>query len=168
VRVVAAVMCCVVFERFAAHSDHVAGDSMILAEFPSARLIDPPPLEGIELGARFVEVVDAGSGHRCEIDFFVFSLSKRNRSFAHSDRDACFLDVKNRLLFCGDVLYPGFLYVRSFESFARGMRNVLSKMRGRFDYSLGAHCEMNQDGKLFKSGERLAELFLIVFKFSRL
>lgn len=48
--------------------------------------------------------------------------------------------------------------MRSFASFAQGLRNVLSKVRGRFDFSMGAHVEMNVDGKLFKSGERYAAI----------
>lgn len=71
-----------------------------------------------------------------------------------SSRDVCFLDARSRLLFSGDVLYPGYLYVRDIDKYAEGIRNLYEKVRGRFDFSLGAHVEMNRDGKLFESGVR--------------
>lgn len=77
------------------HTDHVKGDDLILRTIPSSSLLEQAPVAGIELGDRLVEVIEAGSGH--------------------SAHDVCFLDVSTRTLFTGDVLYPGYLYIRSIE-----------------------------------------------------
>lgn len=45
------------------HSDHIKGDRSILQSFPGAMLVEELG-NGIELGERFVEVIEAGAGHR--------------------------------------------------------------------------------------------------------
>jgi glyoxylase-like metal-dependent hydrolase (beta-lactamase superfamily II) len=108
---------------------------MILAGIPGSVVLDPAPDSVIDLGGgRIVEVIEAGRGH--------------------SSRDVCYLDVQTRLLFVGDVLYPGYLYIRSFDSFAQGLQHLFDVTHGRYDFSLGAHVEMNEDGLLFESGAR--------------
>lgn len=117
------------------HSDHVAGFGFLRSRRHTEVLEMAPEGGSLDLGGgRVVEVFAAGSGH--------------------SDRDVCFLDVVNRLLFTGDVLYPGYLYVRRFAAFVHGIRNVHRLAKGRYDWSLGAHCEMSRDGRLFPSGAR--------------
>ncbi len=118
------------------HSDHVAGDGCIMSHFGSrASIVTARHRHDIDLGGgRLVEVIPAGRGH--------------------SDSDVCFLDASTRLLFTGDVLYPGYLYVRRLDSFRDGIQSLWQAVRGRYDWSVGAHVEMNSAGQLYKSGEK--------------
>ena len=113
------------------HSDHTRGDEMLKRRNRTTVIIGP--VSGvIDLGERDVEVVSAGSGH--------------------SAWDLCFLDLKSKLLFVGDVLYPGYLFIRRYEEYKQGIINLRSRVKGRYDWSFGSHCEMSREGDLYESG----------------
>jgi glyoxylase-like metal-dependent hydrolase (beta-lactamase superfamily II) len=116
------------------HSDHVRGNQF-LTRMLGASVVATNASSLIDLGGgRIVEVISAGKGH--------------------SDNDMCFLDSESRLLFTGDVLYPGYIYIRRFDSYREGILALWARAWGRFDYSLGAHVEMMSSGALFESGAR--------------
>lgn len=67
----------------------------------------------------------------------------------HSDDDFAFLYEGARLLFTGDVLYPGYLYCRNLDSYMSGMFHLHQVASGKFDFSLGSHIEMDRHGQLY-------------------
>jgi hydroxyacylglutathione hydrolase len=121
------------------HEDHIAGDKM-LRESHELKCKDKleiitttlPDNAKLELGKRTVEVITAGSGH--------------------SDWDICFLDPSTNLLFVGDVVYPGYLYVRNYDSFQKGIAHLYRRSKGRYAYTMGAHVEMSSCCGLYPSG----------------
>lgn len=86
------------------------------------------------MGDRQVQVVSAGSGH--------------------SDWDMCYLDSHTGLLFVGDILYPGYLYIRRYREYCRGIKALHRCVATRFTWIMGAHVEMRRDGELYPSGAR--------------
>ncbi len=117
------------------HSDHVAGNAYLLRSFKGASVAATDASCVFDLGGgRTVELVPAGRGH--------------------SANDVCFLDSESRLLFTGDVLYPGYIYIRRFDSYREGILSLWARVRGRFDFSLGAHVEMSAAGALYESRAR--------------
>lgn len=113
------------------HSDHVAGHEM-LSMRKDTRIILEPLADGHVLrlgGDRTVTVYHAGSGHsRC---------------------DVCFFDSRTRYLFTGDVLYPGYLFIRNYASYKEGMLRLHAKVKGRYVMSFGAHIEMSRSHGLY-------------------
>jgi hydroxyacylglutathione hydrolase len=117
------------------HSDHVRGTACLLRAFEGSTVADTSAARLFDLGGgRSVELIQAGSGH--------------------SDNDVCFLDSETKLLFTGDVLYPGYIYIRRCASYREGILALWARVRGRFNYSLGAHVEMSATGALYESGSR--------------
>ena len=116
------------------HSDHVRGNAYVMRAFKGASVVASSASTVTLGGGRSVELIPAGRGH--------------------SDNDVCLLDSATRLLFTGDVLYPGYIYIRRFDSFRDGILSLWARVRGRFDFSLGAHVEMNTSGALYEPGAR--------------
>lgn len=121
------------------HSDHVAGHDMMRRWRPgSTRVMDEPlPDEHvIHLGGgRQVTVLHAGKGH--------------------SAWDVCFLDSETRYLFTGDVLYPGYLFIRNYDSYKEGMSRLHARVKGKYVLSFGAHIEMSRGQGLYPTECRM-------------
>jgi hydroxyacylglutathione hydrolase len=128
------------------HRDHVAGNACLLRAFEGASVSSTETSCVFDLGGAGGEG-EQGGPHRRRVE-----MIKAGRG--HSDNDVCFLDSESRLLFTGDVLYPGYIYVRRFEAYRDGILSLWSQVRGRFDFSLGAHVEMRASGALYEPGAR--------------
>jgi hydroxyacylglutathione hydrolase len=64
-----------------------------------------------------------------------------------------FYDDKTQLVFSGDFLLPGRLLVNDAQAYAASARRVAEFVRDRpVSHVLGAHIELNADGKLFPWG----------------
>jgi hydroxyacylglutathione hydrolase len=129
------------------HEDHVAGDDQFRDQ-PRTTLVAPG-----------VAAVEAFFGFRSWPEETVrFDLGERELTLlpvpGHLDDHIAVYDPRTRLMLSGDVLYPGFLYVRD----GRAYRQSIARL-ARFTAShpvrwfLGAHIEMTRmKGLAYRSG----------------
>lgn len=125
------------------HGDHVAGDAE-LADRPDTTVVAhgvddvvaffqigawPEQIGSLDLGARVVDVIPIPGHHRAHVAIY---------------------DRETGLLFTGDSLYPGRLYVRAqgrgdFAEYAASMRRLANFCEGRpVTAVLGTHIEMTR------------------------
>jgi glyoxylase-like metal-dependent hydrolase (beta-lactamase superfamily II) len=125
-----------------AHGDHVGGDGEFAsvvghspAEVAAYFGIDwPHGSATIDLGERIVDVLPIPG---------------------HQGADIAFYDRANRLLFTGDSLYPGRLYVKDWAAYRASIRRLAGFVAGGnpVDWVLGAHIEMtNEPGRDYEMG----------------
>lgn len=127
------------------HGDHVAGDEELAAR-PNTTVVGhgveevseyfgiegwPEQVVSIDLGSREIDVIPIPGHHRAHIAMY---------------------DRETGLLFTGDSLYPGRLYVSrskrrgSFPAFAASMRRLVDFCEGRpLTAVLGTHIEMTKE-----------------------
>jgi hydroxyacylglutathione hydrolase len=141
------------------HDDHVFGDgqlagrrgiTLVSAELEAVRgffgLADWPEGEArFDLGGRPLTVVPTPGHEVAHVSFY---------------------DPRTRILVSGDILYPGFLYVRDWRAFRRSLeRLVRLAERVPVRYLLGAHIEMTAtpgiaypSGTLYQPEEHVLQL----------
>jgi len=123
-----------------AHGDHIAGDALLAAR-PGAVVVGTTPAEVIaffgfpswpdavvpfDLGGRVIDVIGAPG---------------------HEPSAVVFYDAVTRILFTGDTVCPGNLYVRDRAQFAQTIDRLIrfrDATKPRIKHVLGAHVEMSK------------------------
>lgn len=139
------------------HGDHMAGDTQF-AEQAGTRLVSPDEaptffgirswpstIGGVDLGGRILDVIPVPG---------------------HEGRDLAFYDRKTGLLFSGDSIYPGRIYIRNWKEFKSSIERLMRFLEGRpLTYVMGAHIEMSAEagvdypvGTIFQKNEHTLQL----------
>lgn len=133
------------------HSDHVGGD---------ARLAGRPRTTVV---GHALEVVEATFGLGADADAFgTFDLGDRVLDVipvpGHERTHVAFYDRNTSLLFTGDVLYPGRLYVRDWPTYKASIARLVAFIDGgrAVRHILGSHVEVSATGEEFADGEEHA------------
>jgi len=121
-----------------AHGDHVAGDGQFTGR-PNTVIVgaardaawsyfgfaaEPESVAGIDLGGRVVDCLATPGHHKAAVTYY---------------------DRYTRLLFTGDTIYPGRLYVCDWAAFVRSIDRLADWCAQRpVSYLLGCHIEMSR------------------------
>lgn len=121
------------------HGDHVFGDSQFSGQ-PRTTVV-PLTLAGV----RDFFGLTGGLHQRA-----VFDLGERPLTViavpGHEPTHIALYDSKTQILFSGDTLYPGFLYVRDWERYRRSIDRLVRLAADHpVHYILGAHIEMTRE-----------------------
>lgn len=121
-----------------AHGDHIAGDAQ-LGQLPATTVVGLPPA-----------AVQAFFGFKSWPDEIVpFDLGERTVDVipipGHEPSSIALYDRQTGLLFTGDTLYPGRLYVRDGAAFTRSIQRLVDFTRGKIvTHVLGNHIEQTR------------------------
>jgi hydroxyacylglutathione hydrolase len=107
------------------HGDHTSGDAQFRGLSNTELVPAGSPLDNtIELGNRIVDVLNIPGHDKASIALY---------------------DRRTAILFTGDSLYPGRLYVRDFPAFAASIRKLVEFTRDRpVAHILGTHIEQSR------------------------
>ena len=124
-----------------AHGDHIAGDASF-ADRPDTVVVGTSPEEVQEFFG-----FDAWPGQVVEYD-----LGERRLEVTgipgHQPASIAVYDVASGLLFTGDSVYPGRIYVRDFPAFVDSMNRLVDLADSRaVSHVLGCHIEMTRTPK---------------------
>lgn len=118
-----------------AHGDHVGGDSQFSGRPRTTfrQKTTSITFSSIDLGNRVVDVIPIPG---------------------HEASHVAYYDRKTRILFTGDTLYPGRLYVQNFTAYKASVARLVAFVEDNHPVSLvlGAHVELAASGVEFKAG----------------
>ena len=121
-----------------AHGDHVAGDEEFRSR-PNTEIVGhaPEDVAGFFAMAGWPE------------DPATLDLGGRSLRIVpipgHEPSSVAVYDPRTRILFTGDSLYPGRLYVRDFDAYRRSVDRLVETLSGvRVSWVLGTHIEMTE------------------------
>ncbi len=131
------------------HSDHIGGDAQFASK-PGVRLVSPNEapqffgiknwpydIGGIDLGDRTIDVIPIPG---------------------HEGRDLAFYDETSQLLFSGDSLLPGRIYIRNWPLFRQSLDRLVNFLGTKpVEYILGAHIELGLGGREYPAGTLVQE-----------
>jgi len=132
-----------------AHSDHVGGDSQFAGR-PRTKIVGHSVAsvnKQFEFNpAGIGKPIDLGGGRVLDVLFIP----------GHESSHIALYDRSTRILFTGDSLYPGRLYVRQFDAFRKSIKRLVDFEKDGHPVAavLGAHIELNKRGSQFKQGTR--------------
>lgn len=113
------------------HTDHIGGDAWF-ASRPNTTVV-----------ANVVAIADS------ILPIFVISLGS-----GHSDDDYAFVIPRLNLLLSGDVIYPGYLYVRHWNGFIIEVERIAAAVKKyNIEWLIGCHIERDIQGGYFECGE---------------
>lgn len=121
-----------------AHGDHIAGDAQ-LRQLPATTVVGLPPA-----------AVQAFFGFKdWPEEIVAFDLGERTIDViaipGHEPSSIALYDRQTGILFTGDTLYPGRLYVRDGAAFTRSIQRLVDFTRGKIvTYVLGNHIEQTR------------------------
>lgn len=131
------------------HSDHLGGDSQF-ASRPGTQLLSPneaPLFFGIKNWPSDIGSLDLGDR---TIDVIPIP--------GHEGRDLAFYDQESRMLFSGDSVLPGRIYIRNWPLFRQSIDRLVSFVASKpVDYILGAHIELGVGGLEYPAGTLIQE-----------
>jgi hydroxyacylglutathione hydrolase len=113
------------------HSDHVGGD---------AQLVDRPRTKALDHGGKSIDL-----GNRT-VDVIAIP--------GHEESHVAFYDRRTGLLFTGDSIYPGRIFVRDIAAFRTSLEKLIAFVKAGHPVShiLGSHIEIAADGTEFPDG----------------
>ena len=131
-----------------AHSDHIAGDTQFAAR-PNTTVVGV----AVEDVKQFFGLPDWPSG--------LATLDLGNRKLVvmpspgHHETAVSVLDPYTGVLFTGDTVYPGRLYVRDMPAFLTTLDKLTALTEsGDVSHVLGCHIELDRDGREYRPGAR--------------
>jgi glyoxylase-like metal-dependent hydrolase (beta-lactamase superfamily II) len=142
-----------------AHKDHIAGDDQ-LKQLPHTTVV-PPTVAGVQSFFQFrnwpAEVAAYDLGHRV-LDLIPIP--------GHEPSSIAVYDRETAILFTGDTLYPGRLYVLDAAAFTRSVQRLVDFTRGKVvAHILGNHIEQTRTpyldypvGTVYQPDEHVLEL----------
>ena len=124
------------------HRDHFEGDSQFL---------DRPQTQTV--GRTLAETIEFYGFQNHPHDQVTFDLGGRVLQVVatpgHEEAEVCFYDPYSRLLFSGDILYPGRLYISDWSAFKASIERLIAFAEVYpIEYILGCHVEMSIYPKL--------------------
>jgi hydroxyacylglutathione hydrolase len=124
------------------HRDHFEGDS---------QFFDRPQTQTV--GRTLAETIEFYGFQNHPQDQVTFDLGRRVLQVVatpgHEEAEVCFYDPYSRLLFSGDILYPGRLYVSDWSAFTASIERLIAFAEAYpIQHILGCHVEMSIYPKL--------------------
>jgi hydroxyacylglutathione hydrolase len=132
-----------------AHSDHVGGDGQFTGR-PGTVVVGPDvdavgEFFGFTEWPREIVAFDLGGGRAVEVTGVP----------GHEETSVAVFDPWTGVLFTGDTVYPGRLYVRAPEAFVDSLERLVALAADRdVRHVVGCHVEMAGDGREFPLGTR--------------